>query len=177
MIEQGNNTYWLNKPLRVAVGHKHSLFVEGGENAMRYSLDLSYEDALGVMKESGRERISVGMLLQYQMKKIVFRNQIMYDVVNADNSPYGSFSEYAKANPYYAYKDENGHYLYLLEDDTRGAFDKVPNPLYNTQLNVQDWTSYSNFTNNFSIDWYITEALRLKGNFAIHHQKSEGVVF
>lgn len=111
------------------------------------------------------------------MKKIVFRNQIMYDVVNADNSPYGSFSEYAKANPYYAYKDENGHYLYLLEDDTRGAFDKVPNPLYNTQLNVQDWTSYSNFTNNFSIDWYITEALRLKGNFAIHHQKSEGVIF
>ena len=101
----------------------------------------------------------------------------MYDVVNADNSPYGSFSEYAKANPYYAYKDENGHYLYLLEDDTRGAFDKVPNPLYNTQLNVQDWTSYSNFTNNFSIDWYITEALRLKGNFAIHHQKSEGVIF
>lgn len=177
LIEQGNNTYWLNKPLRVAVGHKHSLFVEGGENAMRYSLDLSYEDALGVMKESGRERISAGMLLQYQMKKIVFRNQIMYDVVNADNSPYGSFSEYAKANPYYAYKDENGHYLYLLEDDTRGAFDKVPNPLYNTQLNVQDWTSYSNFTNNFSIDWYITEALRLKGNFAIHHQKSEGVVF
>ena len=141
LIEQGNNTYWLNKPLRVAVGHKHSLFVEGGENAMRYSLDLSYEDALGVMKESGRERISAGMLLQYQMKKIVFRNQIMYDVVNADNSPYGSFSEYAKANPYYAYKDENGHYLYLLEDDTRGAFDKVPNPLYNTQLNVQDWTS------------------------------------
>ena len=100
LVEQGNNTYWLNKPLHVAIGHKHSLFVEGGENAMRYSLDLSYESALGVMKESGRERISAGMLLQYQMKKIVFKNQMMYDVVNADNSPYGSFSEYAKANPY-----------------------------------------------------------------------------
>lgn len=177
LVEQGHDTYWLNKPLQVAIGHKHSLFVEGGENLMRYSLDLSYEKAPGVMKESGRERIGAGMLLQYQMKKIVFRNQMTYDVVNADNSPYGSFSEYARANPYYIYEDEDGNYLYLLEDDTRGAFDKVPNPLYNAQLNVIDRTSYSDFTNNFSIDWYITDALRLKGNVAIHHRKDEGVVF
>lgn len=177
LVRRGHDTYWLNKPLHVAVGHKHSLFVEGGENAIRYSLDLSYENAPGVMKESGRERISAGMLLQYQMKKIVFKNQMTYDVVNADNSPYGSFSEYAKANPYYVYEDENGNYLYLLEDDTRGAFDKVPNPLYNTKLNTIDKTSYGNFTNNFSIDWYITDALRLKGNVAIHHRKDEGVVF
>lgn len=177
LVEQGHDTYWLNKPLQVAVGHKHSLFVEGGENLMRYSLDLSFEKAPGVMKESGRERIGAGMLLQYQMQKIVFRNQMTYDVVNADNSPYGSFSEYARANPYYIYEDEDGNYLYLLEDDTRGAFDKVPNPLYNAQLNVIDKTSYSDFTNNFSIDWYITDALRLKGNVAIHHRKDEGVVF
>lgn len=144
---------------------------------MRYSLDLSYEDALGVMKESGRERISAGMLLQYQMKKIVFKNQMMYDVVNADNSPYAVLVNMRKQTLIMCIRMKTGIILYLLEDDTRGAFDKVPNPLYNTQLNVQDRTSYSNFTNNFSIDWYITEALRLKGNIAIHHQKSEGVVF
>lgn len=177
LIEQGYDTYWLNKPLHVAVGHKHSLNIEGGENSIRYSMDLSYEEAPGVMKESGRERLGVGMMLMYTMKKIVFKNHITYDVVNANNSPYGSFSTYAKANPYYAYEDENGHYLYLLEDDKRGAFEHVPNPLYNTQLHTIDKTSYSNLTDNFSIDWYITDALRLKGNIAVYQKKDEGTVF
>lgn len=140
LIEQGYDTYWLNKPLHVAIGHKHSLNIEGGENSIRYSMDLSYEEAPGVMKESGRERLGVGMMLMYTMKKIIFKNHITYDVVNAHNSPYGSFSIYARANPYYAYEDENGHYLYLLEDDKRGAFEHVPNPLYNTQLHTIDKT-------------------------------------
>lgn len=177
LIEKGYDTYWLNKPLHVAVGHKHSLYVEGGENSIRYSLDLAYEDAPGVMKESGRERIGVGMMLQYQMEKITFRNYITYDRVKAVNSSYGSFSQYARANPYYAYTDENGNYLYLLEDDKRGAFSNVPNPLYNTQLHTIDETSYSSFIDNFSIDWNITEALRLKGTIGLHHRKDEGVVF
>lgn len=177
LIEQGHDTYWLNKPLHAAVGHKHSLNVEGGENSIRYSMDLSYEDAPGVMKESGRERIGVGMMLQYQMKNMTFKNYITYDVVNATNSPYGSFTTYAKANPYYSYEDADGNYLYLLEDDKRGAFENVPNPLYNTQLHTLDRTSYSNLTDNFSIDWYITEALRLKGNIGIHQKKEEGTVF
>ena len=83
--------------------------------------------------------------------------------MNADNSHMVVFSEYAKANPYYAYKKMKMGIICICWKMIHVAFDKVPNPLYNTQLNVQDWTSYSNFTNNFSIDWYITEALRLKG--------------
>lgn len=177
LINRGYDTYWLNKPLHVAVGHKHSLYVEGGENSIRYSMDLSYESAPGIMKESGRERIGAGMMLQYQMKNITFRNYMTYDRVKAENSPYGSFSAYARANPYYAYTDDYGNYLYMLEDDKRGAFEKIPNPLYNVQLHMIDETNYSSFVDNFSIDWKITEALRLKGNIGLHHKKNEGVVF
>lgn len=177
LVKEGHDTYWLNKPLHAVTGHKHSLSVDGGENSIRYLFDLTYEQSPGVMKESGRERISAGMLLQYQMKKVVFKNQMTFDVVNSDNSPYGSFSAYAKANPYYVYEDGNGQFLYMLESNSIGQFDAIPNPLYNTQLHTVDNTSYSNFTNNFSIDWYLTEALRIKGNLAIHQKKEEGVVF
>ena len=31
LVQQGYNTYWLDKPLEVAIGHKHTLSVEGGE--------------------------------------------------------------------------------------------------------------------------------------------------
>ena len=172
LVQQGYNTYWLDKPLEVAIGHKHTLSVEGGEKAMRYSLDLTYENVPGVMKESGRQRMGMGTMLLYRFKNLTFRNNMTYDNVKSTNSPYGSFREYATLNPYYPYQDENGNYLKELEanSDILGR-KSVINPLYNTTLNVIDETSYSEFANNFGIDWYINADLRLKGNFAIRHKK------
>ena len=68
LVQQGYNTYWLDKPLEVAIGHKHTLSVEGGEKAMRYSLDLTYENVPGVMKESGRQRMGMGTMLYTVLK-------------------------------------------------------------------------------------------------------------
>ena len=170
LVQQGYNTYWLDNPLEVAIGHKHTLSVEGGEKAMRYSLDLTYENVPGVMKESGRQRM--GTMLLYRFKNLTFRNNMTYDNVKSTNSPYGSFREYATLNPYYPYQDENGNYLKELEANSGILGRKsVINPLYNTTLNVIDETSYSEFANNFGIDWYINADLRLKGNFAIRHKK------
>ena len=115
LVQQGYNTYWLDKPLEVAIGHKHTLSVEGGEKAMRYSLDLTYENVPGVMKESGRQRMGMGTMLLYRFKNLTFRNNMTYDNVKSTNSPYGSFREYATLNPYYPYQYENGNYLKELE--------------------------------------------------------------
>ena len=170
LVQQGYNTYWLDKPLEVAIGHKHTLSVEGGEKAMRYSLDLTYENVPGVMKESGRQRM--GTMLLYRFKNLTFRNNMTYDNVKSTNSPYGSFREYATLNPYYPYQDENGNYLKELEANSGILGRKsVINPLYNTTLNVIDETSYSEFANNFGIDWYINADLRLKVIFAIRQKK------
>ena len=153
LVQQGYNTYWLDKPLEVAIGHKHTLSVEGGEKAMRYSLDLTYENVPGVMKESGRQRMGMGTMLLYRFKNLTFRNNMTYDNVKSTNSPYGSFREYATLNPYYPYQDENGNYLKELEANSGILGRKsVINPLYNTTLNVIDETSYSEFANNFGID-------------------------
>lgn len=178
LVQRGYDTYWLDKPLHNAVGHKHSLSVEGGESAMRYSLDLSYENSPGVMKESGRDRMGIGVMLLYRFKNITFRNSMTYDHVKSENSPYGTFREYARLNPYYRYKDDDGNYIKMLETPSFAlGRTAVPNPLYNTGLNTVDESSYSQFIENFGIDWYITDALRLKGNFAVRHRKDEGRVF
>lgn len=178
LVQKGYNTYWLNKPLKKAIGQKHSLSVEGGENAMRYSLDLTYEDAPGVMIESGRERMGMGVMLLYRFKNVTFRNNMTYDHVSSENSPYGRFQSYARLNPYYRYMDDEGNYLKLLEKSS-GPLGRqnVINPLYNTRLNVIDENGYNQFVNNFGIDWFVTSELRLKGNFAIRQKKSEATVF
>lgn len=35
-MARGVNTYWLSEPLRVALVHKHNIYAEGGDNAVRY---------------------------------------------------------------------------------------------------------------------------------------------
>lgn len=178
LVQKGYNTYWLDKPLHTTVGHKHSLSVEGGESAMRYSLDLTYENMPGVMKESGRERMGMGVMLLYRFNNVTFRNTITYDNVKSEDSPYGSFRDYARLNSYYPYRDKDGNYLKMLEEYSLAlGRNDVINPLYNTTLNTIDETSYSQFVNNFGIDWFINADLRLKGNFAIRHKKNEGTVF
>lgn len=177
-IKKGYNTYWLNKPLdAVAVANKHSLRLDGGNDYIRYGLELNYSNTPGVMKESGRRRLGLGMDLQYIYKNLTFKNNLTYSNVKAINSPYGSFSTYAKRNPYVRYKDDDGNYIYKVDEYIPvGILISFPyyNPLYNTTLNTIDEEKYNDITDNFGVDWTIMEGLRLKGNFSFTHQNTYG---
>ena len=182
-IREGVNTYWLDKPLNsLTVAHKHSLRLDGGNDYIRYAMEVNYNNTPGVMKESGRERLGLGLELQYIYKNLTFRNQLNYSRVKATNSPYGSFSEYTRLNPYVKYKGEDGNYIYELEAEDRrsntGSYKFfIYNPLYNTTLDVRDESRYNDLTNLFGIDWQIIEGLRLKGSFSFTLQNTSADVF
>ena len=181
-VRQGVNTYWLNKPLnKLTVAHKHSLRLDGGNDYIRYAMEINYNNTPGVMKESGRERLGLGLELQYIYKNLTFRNQLNYSRVKATNSPYGSFSEYTKLNPYVRYKDEQGNYLYEIERDDRIYMKEsqtpIYSPLYNATLDMRDESRYNDLTNLFGIDWQIIEGLRLKGSFSFTLQNTSADIF
>lgn len=115
-ILRGVDTYWLEKPLRVGVGHKHSLNFEGGDDIIRYSIDFSYNKVAGVMKGSDREVISGGFNFQYRYGKFIFRDQLSVTFNKADESPYGAFSEYAKLNPYWRAYNDDGSIREIMGD-------------------------------------------------------------
>ena len=176
-IKRGYDTYWLDKPLdAVAVAHKHSLRLDGGNENIRYGIELGYSNTPGVMKESGRRRLALGMELQYIYKNLTFRNNLTYSNVKAINSPYGSFSVYTKRNPYVRYKDDDGNYIYKVDKyipiGGGGLGKDYYNPLYNTTLNTRDEEKYNDVTNNFGIDWTVMDGLRLKGSFSFTHQNT-----
>lgn len=139
-VVAGVDTDWLAKPLRNAVGTKHSLAVELGGKNLQVMANFSYNNIAGVMKGSSRDTYDGSIQVSYRHKKFNFRNSL--DVVSniAKDSPYGSFSEYALMNPYYSPYDENG---LLVENaalsvdglDEDGEF--VANPLYNASLNTK----------------------------------------
>ena len=92
-IRKGVDTNWLVLPLRNSFDHKHSVYVEGGTQNLRYGVDASYNGTKGVMKGSSRDRYSVGFSLDYRMKSLQVKNTVSFTHTKSTESPNGSFSD------------------------------------------------------------------------------------
>lgn len=175
-ILRGVDTDWLSKPLRNVFNHKHSLTVQGGEESIRYSLDLSYDSNNGVMKGSYRNRIGAGLTLDYRPKSwLQMLNSITYNRTGTEDSPYGSFSTYASMKPYLAIYDEEGK---LLEDVSVGSL-IASNPLYPVKYlkNFTGKGKSDDITDNFNINFYFLDGFQFKGQFSITKTTSKTETF
>lgn len=178
-VERGVNTDWLSQTTRVGVGHKHSLNIEGGDDAIRYNVNIGYNDVAGVMKGSSRKTFDGGFNLSYRYKNLLFREQFSITSNKAIESPYGSFADYAKLNPYWRVRDEQGRLTTLLDRyELQKAVDKdgdgvpdpenpVYNPMINAQSNYMNQKEYLDLTNNFYIDWSVYNDLRIIGRVSV----------
>ena len=179
-VLRGVDTYWLSKPLRVGVGHKHSLTFEGGDDAVRYGVDFQYNDVAGVMKGSNRQTISVGFNLQYRYKSLIFQEQLSATFNKAKESPYGNFSEYARLNPYWRAYNEDGSIKEIMGDYELANYQgtkPIYNPLTNASINTKNQSSYTDITNNFYVEWLAFSGMRFKGRLGIVNRKDESEVF
>ena len=173
-IEEGLETDWISKPLRNTASSKHSLRLEGGNtHGLRYALNLNYQANNGVMKDSYRQTQGFSFELQYNYKKFRFTNMASYTGMKSEESPYGSFSEYTGLNPYYAYLDDEGNIL----KNVRYRGRDIGNPLWDATVGNYDKSEYKEFIDNFSIQYYFTDALHLKGNIALSYTSNSGETF
>ncbi|HEX2629704.1 MAG TPA: SusC/RagA family TonB-linked outer membrane protein, partial [Chitinophagaceae bacterium] len=180
-VQKGINTYWLAKPVRTGYGQRHSVYLEGGDNIIRYGLDFGYNVVTGVMKNSDRRTYSGAMNFSYRNKGLLFKNVLTVTFNNAFNSNYGAFSDYVRQNPYWNPYDSNGNYVKVLESvknplNPTGVTNYY-NPLYNTDLNVVSKSGYTTIINQTNIDWNIGKGLRVVGRIGITKQTDESDVF
>lgn len=74
-VMEGLDTYWLSKPLRTGIGHKHNLNIELGDSQnLRAIIDVTYNQVTGVMKGSDRRNISGDFNISYRRKNLIFKN-------------------------------------------------------------------------------------------------------
>lgn len=170
-VVRGVNTYWLSKPLRTVFNHKHSLYLDGGTENLRWGVDLSYNNDAGVMKDSYRDRMSGGLSLSYTLGNFQLRNSFSYTYTNSSDSPYGSFADYTSKLPYDVYLDENGKYLEMTYgwNGTSGG----ENPLYEATLGSYSRDKSWELINNTELLWNITPHWLLKGQFSVTKSNSE----
>lgn len=170
-VKSGVDTYWLSQPVQVGFGTNHSFSLSGGSGALRYSLNTNYNDAEGVMKESGRKRYGLGYSLTYSAKKLRFDNRITIGYTKGNNTPWGSFRDYANQFPYFKNKDEAGNIIKVLEPGPKELGFDIPAPggimtnaAYNSTLNLKNYTSNLNINNNTGVEWTISDNLQVKGS-------------
>ena len=165
-IRKGVDTNWLVLPLRNSFDHKHSVYVEGGTQNLRYGVDASYNGTKGVMKGSSRDRYSVGFSLDYRMKSLQVKNTVSFTHTKSTESPYGSFSDYTSMQPYDT-PYEDGILVEQLAFSKTDRNSAANNPLYEATLANYDWNAYDEITNNLSLNWYLTDYWTVRGQFSV----------
>ena len=75
-VTKGVDTYWLSKPLQTVFNHTHSLYVDGGNESVRFGIELQYANQDGVMKGSLRDRMGAGVSLSYNYKTFLVKNTV-----------------------------------------------------------------------------------------------------
>ena len=169
-VHRGVNTYWLSQPLQTSLTQKYSATLEGGDNNLRYQMNLKYDKNEGVMKGSGRDNYGISAVLDYNVgENFRVRNELSVSELTAKNSPYGSFSTYAQQNPYERIYDENGKFIDVLSSTNE------INPMINASLPNLDRSKSTTWKDNFSLEWRFLDAFRLTSrlSFSRTTQKDE----
>lgn len=181
-VNRGVETDWMAIPLHSAIGQRHDLSLEGGDQSFRYLASARYNDIQGVMKGSSRKTFNGKVQLSYAYRNIRFTNAIVVTQGNSTESPYGLFSSYSRLNPYWRAYDDNGDVLKLLGNpgntDYSGRFTSLPtSPLYNATLRTFDKSNSSDLENQTKIDWAIKPSLNLRAQFAIAKSNGQSDVY
>ncbi len=168
-VLEGVDTDWLSKPLHTGIGQNYNLRFEGGSEEFRWAASLGYKDIQGAMIGSERKTFNGGITLAYTYKNLIFRNQTSIGRNKSSESPYGTFSDYAKQQPYHAPYDADGK-LNRYFDPFWAWGSRTQNPLYDATLGNVEESGYTEIINNFSIEWKILPALTLRGQFGLSHK-------
>ena len=173
----GVDTYWLSQGLRTALNHKHSVFIDGGENAVRWGVELGFRGTEGVMKHSSRKNANAAFYVDYRIGGLQIKNKVTYTYNKSTDVPFNSFSDYSHLLPYMRLYDENGDYVRRLEKFD-GASGTQVNPLYEINFyNSFDHSGYDEVTDDLSLNWRITDGLRLRGQFSVLMRNSTGDLY
>ena len=173
----GVDTYWLSQGLRTALNHKHSIFIDGGENDVRWGVELGFRGTEGVMKHSSRKNANAAFYVDYRIGGLQIKNKVTYTYNKSTDVPFNSFSDYSHLLPYMRLYDGNGDYVRRLEKFD-GASGTQVNPLYEINFyNSFDHSGYDEVTDDLSLNWRITDGLRLRGQFSVLMRNSTGDLY
>ncbi len=181
IVQSGVNTDWLSKPIQTQLDQNHSLRLEGGDASFRYALEGQFNKINGVMKGSDRQTVNGTVLISYRLNKLNFTNNLRIGNTKSNESPWGSFGDYAKLNPYWSPYDANGNivptfrpYLATFWEQSQKGAQPYANPMYDATLNTFNKSAYTNINENFQVEYRPVKHLTLNGGLSFNSNQTSG---
>ena len=163
-VQRGVNTYWLGEPVRTAFTNRHSLQMNGGNQDLMFNGGVRFASQPGVMKGSSRNTWGANIGITYRRKKLNVQNLLSFSGTTGKESPYGSFSTFASANPYYRKYNSDGSIRRQLDSLYNP---RAINPLYDATLQPVDETKSFDFTNNLQAIYTLSAEWRIQAGLMI----------
>ncbi|OFV12592.1 hypothetical protein HMPREF3127_15990 [Sphingobacterium sp. HMSC13C05] len=171
-VQRGIDTDWKKVPTQVGFNNRTNLSLQGGDQYLRYGVLATADLQQGVMKGQDRKNYSGQFDLTYLVNKFQFRNSIRVYQNIANESPYGSFSDYLALNPYWTPYDEKGEVQRYLENFRYVGRNFIkPNPVYDATLHSVNQTSSLGITNNFQVRYSIRPNFYIESNLSFTKQR------
>lgn len=175
---EGVNTDWIHKPLRTGLGQYHKIDISGGNNQFQYILNFSYNQLNGAMKGSNRDNYNGSMMINYNLKKFRFSNNLSLGFNNSTNSPYGQFSEYVTMNPYWRPYNTDGTPVTSYQTlKVGGSVSAQANPLYDAAQTSFSTSEYTNIRNTTMLQADITPELRAEVSVGFTQERGGSDMF
>ncbi|WP_169503586.1 SusC/RagA family TonB-linked outer membrane protein [Butyricimonas synergistica] len=183
-VARGINTYWLSQPLRTEFTHSHTARVSYGTKKVLLQGTVNYSNNGGIMKGSYRDVLGGDVRVKYTTlnKKLSFQYAVKINSSKGSESPYGDFGQYARMNPYWLPKDENGNVTkYVDIYPTEGSNGLISsshtpsekNPLWNAHLNMVNTNSSLSIANELWSEVTFVKGLKLNTTFTYTHGTTE----
>ncbi|GAB3662438.1 TonB-dependent receptor [Echinicola sediminis] len=181
-VQRGVDTYWLSEPVQMGFTNSHTIYADGGTDELRFGVSANYRNQEGVMIGSGRETWQGAVDLIYRKGKWNISNKLFVNGYKATESPYGSFSTFVNANPYFRkYNEYGGVDQFLEKGIVQGlavSDDGVPNPLYNALLpNQYDYSKNLEVQNNIQVRYNVSRSFRIQAMGQLLGGKQESEAF
>ena len=161
-IIRGIDTYWLSMGLRTGINQRHSVYVDGGEQDVRWGVSLDGNLHDGVMQLSSRKVLGAGFYVDYRLGKVQIKNKANFTYRKSNDVPFNNFGDYSHLQPYLSPDNEDGSYARSLEALPGYAWSLV-NPLYEIHNYKSFNTSYNQeIVDNLLVNWNITKGLKLR---------------
>lgn len=176
-IARGVDSYWLSDPVQTAVSQRHSLMVNGGDGSLTYGIGGDYRKNNGAMKGSSRDTWGTRLNVDFRHKNFRASNMLYINGYGAEESNYGSFSNWVNTNPYYEKAPSSQPYLAIVSSGYSSEVEYISNPLYLSEIGSFDRTKNYAITNNTKIRWDINSNWTLNGALQIYKDDTEHNVF
>lgn len=184
-VTSGVNSYWLSDPLQTGFSQRHTLYAEGGSQALTFSAGGNYRVLSGAMIGSGRKDWGARLNLTYRTQKLKVNNNAYVSGYRADESNYGSFATWVNMNPYYEKPGGAEPFVFSFYDSrtnnyfnpTAASFINVSNPLYNAGLNSFDYSTNLSITNNLQVIYDLSRTLRIQSSLQVSNVSTASNTF